>query len=486
MFTIVGHELREEVRNGVCEQNRNMLEALVREGSLNWLLSRRSTFAEEFEERSPSAGNNLIPELSPFANIVVRRCQSRILGTTSIELQESFNAEASDSVKHKSWYARNFLEYCCFRTLALSAQVMGHLADKKFRRLTFDMMVAWEAPAASSQSLINLDDDLSVGMEAFSRIAPAVPIIANVIICENLFEVLTISTGGRLQFSIYDKYLNGLERYQSAKKFLEQLKDEEPIRIISFVCCSIIKRRKILEVDGTVTTYQFLNILEYQHGQSEPAIIEFPELKGHTRRRALSKAVLGILHVQAVQEISSSSSVRFESLLMLTFVTNCPGRFNTGDSSKYVKLKGITGELLLPVMELGKFASFAGMAGICLCIDSIPYCNIYGGYEICNQGRPSVEIMVKAPPPMTTMEQLLAVQNAISQAEQLIQDGNIALLKFRALQLSIFPQASEKLAAVLVFIALILALVPSKYMVMVVSWIRYEVSPPRKANTEDG
>lgn len=59
-----------------------------------------------------------------------------------------------------------------------------------------------------------------------------------------------------------------------------------------------------------------------------------------------------------------------------------------------------------------------------------------------NQGSPINELKVKAPPPMTTMEQLLAVQNAISQAEQLIQDGNIFLLKFRALLLSIFPQVS--------------------------------------------
>lgn len=60
---------------------------------------------------------------------------------------------------------------------------------------------------------MQLDEDLSVGVEAFSRIAPAVPIIANVIISENLFEVLASSTGGRLQFSTYDKYLSGLERY---------------------------------------------------------------------------------------------------------------------------------------------------------------------------------------------------------------------------------------------------------------------------------
>ena len=57
-----------------------------------------------------------------------------------------------------------------------------------------------------------------------------------------------------------------------------------------------------------------------------------------------------------------------------------------------------------------------------------------------SQGRPVAEVKVIAPPPMNTMEQLLAVQNAVTQVEQLIQDGNIILLKFRGLLLSIFPQ----------------------------------------------
>lgn len=57
-----------------------------------------------------------------------------------------------------------------------------------------------------------------------------------------------------------------------------------------------------------------------------------------------------------------------------------------------------------------------------------------------SQGKTVDELKVMAPPPMNAMEQLLAVQNAISQAEELIQDGNIVLLKFRALLLSIFPQ----------------------------------------------
>lgn len=60
---------------------------------------------------------------------------------------------------------------------------------------------------------MQVDQDAAVGIDAFSRIAPAVPIIANVIISENIFEVLTSSTGGRLVLSIYERYLSALERF---------------------------------------------------------------------------------------------------------------------------------------------------------------------------------------------------------------------------------------------------------------------------------
>lgn len=58
-----------------------------------------------------------------------------------------------------------------------------------------------------------MDEDISVSLEAFCRIAPAVPVIADVIVSHKLFEVLTQASGGRLQFSVYDKYLSSLERY---------------------------------------------------------------------------------------------------------------------------------------------------------------------------------------------------------------------------------------------------------------------------------
>lgn len=72
------------------------------------------------------------------------------------QLKENFDEEASDSLRQPSHYARNFLEYCCFRALALSVNVNGYLGDRNFRRLTFDMMVAWEFPAAGSQASISV------------------------------------------------------------------------------------------------------------------------------------------------------------------------------------------------------------------------------------------------------------------------------------------------------------------------------------------
>lgn len=151
--------------------------------------------------------------------------------------------------------------------------------------------------------------------------------------------------------------------------------------------------------------------------------------------------------------------------------------------------------------------------------------------RFCSQWKAVDEVKVLAPPAMNTMEQLLAVQNAISQAEGFIQGGNIVLLKLRALLLSIFPQvscsctfnfllvlfnlstistsifnlymklvifpstcfvffwhndqASDKCAVALISMALILLFIPSKYVILLTFleiFTRY--SPPRKASTE--
>ena len=58
-----------------------MLKGLVREGSFKWLLGRRSSFDEEFEEigRSPSAQRNWIPELLQLQILLFADAQQIII-----------------------------------------------------------------------------------------------------------------------------------------------------------------------------------------------------------------------------------------------------------------------------------------------------------------------------------------------------------------------------------------------------------------------
>ncbi|KAK4766096.1 hypothetical protein SAY87_007738 [Trapa incisa] len=666
----------------VASKTINMLEGIVRDSSFKWLLGNRTPFDEEFEEmgKSPSARRNWISELSPVANVVVRRC-SKILGIPTIELQESFNIEASDSIKRPSVYARNFLEYCCFRALALSIQVNGHLSDQKLRRLTFDMMVAWESPAASSHPSVSVDEDVSVGVEAFSRIAPAVPLVSNVVVSENLFEVLTDSTGGRLHFFVYEKYIAGLERA------IKRLKAQTESSLLSADRLSI--GEKILEMDGTLTTqpvlehvgmstwpgrliltdhalyFEALRVVSFDKPKrydlsedlkqivkpeltgpwgtrlfdkavlyksislSEPVFMEFPELKGHDRRdywlaiireilyahmfirkfqingierdEILSKAVLGILRVQALQEIASTSPLRFETLLTFNLCDQLPGgdlilealanmscsresernispravngremysvsslamisylgfvfrgsgsgsssptagalvlgEISVGQTTSLeqaikesrnsykkvvvaqatvdgVKLDGIDTnmavmkELLLPLTEIGNLVlslflwDDPSRSSIFCLVGIFMICREYLSYALAlmcisiavfmiltkyfNHERTAQEVKVMTPPPMNTVEQLLAVQTAISQAEGFIQDGNIVLLKLRALLMSIYPRASERFAVALLASALLIVFLPAKYtllMVFLEVFTRY--SPPRRASTE--
>lgn len=63
------------------------------------------------------------------------------------------------------------------------------------------------------RTYLQVDKERTVGVDAFSRIAPAIPSIADVVSCSNLFNILTASTGRRLSFANYEKYLSTLNRY---------------------------------------------------------------------------------------------------------------------------------------------------------------------------------------------------------------------------------------------------------------------------------
>ncbi|XP_062223383.1 uncharacterized protein LOC133922186 isoform X2 [Phragmites australis] len=597
-------------------------EGLVREGSFKWALPRRGDALVDDDEdldSSLSGKRSSVAGLSLKANAVVARC-SRILDVSMNDLQNDFDKQASDSIKQPRNYARNFLEYCCFMALAQNSQVAGYLADKSFRRLTFDMMLAWEVPSPSSHLIVKVEVDSTVSLEAFTRIAPAIPTIADVVTCSNLFDVLSCSSGGRLSFSVYDKYLSGLDRA------IKKMKIQSESSLLSSLRSQ--RGERILEVDGTLTTqpvlehvgistwpgrltltdhalyFEALRVVTYDKPKAyelaedvkqvvkpeltgpwgsrlfdkavmyksttltEPVIIEFPELTGHSRRdywlaiisevlyvhrfvrkfdisgvdkeETILKAVLGILRLQAIEELGLPVPNRYESLLMFNLCDKLPGgdviletlastissrtsdRTNqpgtsrgmhavlsnlgvvspvnngerlfvgeivVGEMSSFqkavtdsmnnykkvelaqatvdgVKVDGldtnlaVMKELLSPVSELWKvlilLASWDEPLKSMLFCFLFSYIIIRGWIiyfvvmvllfsatfmfltRLTNQGKPMTEVKVASPPPMNTMEQLLAVQNAISKIEELVQDANIVLLKIRALLLA-FP-----------------------------------------------
>ncbi|PKI60143.1 hypothetical protein CRG98_019487, partial [Punica granatum] len=110
-----------------------------------------------FQRKRPSIGDESdsprpLPFLSQLANSVVSRC-ARNLKTSTEELQQRFDSELPESVRTPLAYARNFLEFCSLETLHVLTRNPNYLGDKEFRQLTFDMMLAWEAPGSEVESL---------------------------------------------------------------------------------------------------------------------------------------------------------------------------------------------------------------------------------------------------------------------------------------------------------------------------------------------
>ncbi|KAM3343112.1 putative protein isoform X3 [Capsicum galapagoense] len=219
-----------------------------------------------------------LPFLSPLANSVVSR-SCKILQVEIEELQHQFDSDLPDDVKQPLVYARNFLEFCSFQALQVATDRPDYLSDKDFRRLMFDMMLAWEAPGVGNQMssqetatsdkrevededswslfysdstnmAVQVDDKKTVGADSFARIAPACAIVAEIITVHNLFDVLTSSSGHRLHFLIYDKYLRSLE------KVIKAVLNFNGLQMVSNL--SLAGEETMLEVDGTVPTQPVL------------------------------------------------------------------------------------------------------------------------------------------------------------------------------------------------------------------------------------
>ncbi|KAL5194547.1 hypothetical protein HKD37_20G056611 [Glycine soja] len=218
-----------------------------------------------------------IPLLSHLANSVVSRC-SKILGMSPQELQHCFDSELPMGVKELLTYARHLLEFCSYKALHKLIHNSDFLNDNDFRRLTFDMMLAWEAPSvhtlsdnpssssskeetagdeddaslfysSSTNMALQVDDKKTVGLEAFSRIAPVCVPIADVVTVHNLFHALTSTSAHRLHFLVYDKYLRFLDKV---------IKNSKNVMAASAGNLQLAEGEIVLHVDGTIPTQPVL------------------------------------------------------------------------------------------------------------------------------------------------------------------------------------------------------------------------------------
>ncbi|CAK8574286.1 unnamed protein product [Lathyrus sativus] len=219
-----------------------------------------------------------IPQLSHIANSVVSRC-SKILGVSTDELQHAFDSELPLGVKELLTYARNLVEFCSFKALQKLSRNSDYLSDAAFRRLAFDVMLAWEAPSVHTEQLtaetptskdetagdeddasffyssstnmaLQVDDKKTVGREAFLRIAPVCVLVADIITVHNLFDALTNTSGRRLHFLVYDKYIRSLDKIVKNSK--------NALSSSSLGNLQLAEDEIVLDVDGTIPTQPVL------------------------------------------------------------------------------------------------------------------------------------------------------------------------------------------------------------------------------------
>lgn len=348
---------------------------------------------------SSSDGDGAIPPLSAAAASVVRRC-ARIAGVPVDQLLRRFDPE--EQAGGPLEYARSIVEHCSYIALRVEARRQDHLGDREFHTLTYDMMLAWEAPdeetdaifqktafsilrddaddedggsifySSPTQMAIQVDGRRTVGPEAFAKIAPACPAIAHPITVRNLFDALTNSTGGRLHFLIYHKYLKHLDEVLSSAKLISgghkapalQLSDGEVILDIHGAATT----KPVLQHIGTSTWPGRLTLtnhalyfeaigVDFSYGEavvydlardlkqsvkrestgpwgahlfdkavmykssstSEPVFFEFPQFKGHTRRDYWFAIIKEVLHAHKfIRKYRLASFQKAEALSVAT------------------------------------------------------------------------------------------------------------------------------------------------------------------------
>ncbi|RZR88115.1 hypothetical protein BHM03_00015641 [Ensete ventricosum] len=155
----------ELVLHGGCDKKEEETEM---EGDLPNLSSVASSVIRRCSRLNSRLSFLLLVHLLPFwraemlaylgvkKGIIEWHSRFRILLLSVEQLQQSFEDELPDHSNQPTSYARSLVEYCAYKALRVETQRPDHLADKGFSLLTFDIMLAWEAPDTETEFLLDV------------------------------------------------------------------------------------------------------------------------------------------------------------------------------------------------------------------------------------------------------------------------------------------------------------------------------------------
>ncbi|XP_010917843.1 uncharacterized protein [Elaeis guineensis] len=305
--------------------------------------------------------------LSSIANDLLIRCSQKL--DTSIDaLVEEFERGLKPATDNHS---RRLVEFCSSKALENECcNLEEKITDGSLSRFTYDMMLAWERPSSADEELDSesiakekedrkeplkeneeqLDDDIplfysdimpllvneerSVGEDAFVWLASLLPLVADVVNARFTFETLTALTASRLHFPAYDRFLKEMDkcskylRKQTAPTGFELAEDEFILHVegtagtqrvvrhigatswpgrltltnqaLYFEASGVVSYETAIRVDlskvdvdhqvkaastGPWGAPLFDKAIIYESSQlAEPLVLEFPEMTSSTRR----------------------------------------------------------------------------------------------------------------------------------------------------------------------------------------------------------
>ncbi|KAK1426140.1 hypothetical protein QVD17_14809 [Tagetes erecta] len=217
--------------------------------------------------------------LSTIANNLLQRCAQRLERSVS-ELVNEFEIQWKQEL---GGYSRKLVEYCALKVLDEMCRSIEQAIDVgSFSRFTFDMMLAWETPSSDDEKSrteyvakekedneqddiplfysdvmpLLVDDEPSVGEDAFVWMGSLVPLVVDFVNGRFTFEALTSSTLNRLHFPAYDRFLKEID------KCIKHLQKQAPPK-----SALMADDEFILHVEGTANSQR---VVRHIGGQSWP------------------------------------------------------------------------------------------------------------------------------------------------------------------------------------------------------------------------